>query len=82
MGSPRDPKYRVALSGFTLTCQRLGLTQTEAVIVAAQFAGMAVATCQAALAHEAQLLIAAKAMRDAYENKIIGGAASEIFARQ
>jgi hypothetical protein len=81
MANPRDPKYRVALSEFTLTCQRLGMTQTEAVIIAAQFAGMAIATCHAAQAHEAQLLIAAKAMRDAYENKIIGGAASEIFAR-
>jgi hypothetical protein len=54
----------------------------EAVIVAAQFAGTAVATYQATAAYEAQLAVAAKAMRDAYENKIIGGAASEIFARQ
>ncbi len=80
MTSARNPKYRIALSEFSLTCQRLGLSQTETVIVAAQFAGMAIATCKMPHAHEAQLSVAARAMRDAYETKIVAGhAAPEIF---
>lgn len=79
MTTARNPKYRVALTEFSLICQRLGLSQTETVIVAAQFAGMAIATCQARQAHEAQLSVAAKAMRDAYTNKVAGGRAPEFF---
>ena len=82
MSDQRDPKYQAALTEFSRTCLRLGLKQTEVVILAAQFTGMAIATGSVTRAHEAQLEVAAKAMRDAYANKMIGGAAPEIFTRQ
>jgi len=83
MNSTRDSaKYQAALAEFSRTCIRHGLTQTEVVIVAAQFAGMAIATSPVKQAHEAQLEVAARAMRDAYQNRKVGGAASEIFTRQ
>ena len=40
---------------------------------------MAIATCPTAAAHPAQIEVAAKAMIDAYSNKIVGGQAPAIF---
>jgi hypothetical protein len=82
MSRSPSSKYERALTEFNRICLQLGLTQTEVVIVAAQFTGMAVATCPLRQAHDAQLEVAARAMRNAYETKMVGGAAPDIFDRQ
>ena len=74
-----NDRYKLVLTAFSRACIKAGLTQTETVVLGAQFTGMAIATCPTAAAHQAQLEVAAKAMVDAYSNKIVGGQAPTIF---
>ena len=77
----RQMAYKAALAAFSEACVRAGLTQVETVILAAEFTGMSVAACQITTAHEAQLSVAAGAMRNGYKKRIIGGAAPAVFGR-
>lgn len=72
-------RYRFVLKQFSDACVQAGLTQTEAVILGAQFTGRSIATCTVRPAIEAQLQVASQAMRDACEAKIVGGEAPAIF---
>ena len=74
-----NERYKHVLAAFSRACIKAGLTQTQTVILGAQFTGMAIATCPTAAAHPAQLEVAGKAMLDAYNNKIVGGQAPAIF---
>lgn len=67
---PRTLAHAHVLATFDSICKAAGLTGVETIILAAYFAGMAVAAEPVTGAHQAQLTVAAGAMQDAYRTKM------------